>query len=89
MNAYGYRENARVKRNRSALNTIARFFRAVFETVMERVGAYEVRVASVIFSFVLALGVVGGMESGSISLYIGLPICLVLAAAVLLSRLDD
>ncbi len=89
MNAYGYRENVRVKRNRSAFNTIARFLRAVFEVIMERVGAYEIRVAAVVCSFVVALGLVGGMECGSVPLYIGLPICLVLAVAVLLTHFDD
>lgn len=89
MNAYGYRENVRVKRNRSAFNTIARFLRAVFEVIMERVGAYEIRVAAVVCSFVVALGLVGGMECGSFPLYIGLPICLVLAVAVLLTHFDD
>lgn len=89
MNAYGYRENVRVKRNRSAFNTIARFLRAVFEVIMERVGAYEIRVAAVVCSFVVALGLVGGMECGSVPLYIGLPICLVLAVAVLLTHFDE
>ena len=89
MNAYGYKENVRVKKNRSAFNTIARFLRAVIETVMERIGAYEIRVASVVCSFVVALGFVGGMECGAVPLYIGLPICLVLAAAALLTHFDD
>ena len=89
MNAYGYRENVRAKRNRSAFNTIARFLRAVFETIMERIGAYEIRLAAVACSFVVALGVAGGMECGTVPLYIGLPICLVLAAAVLLTHFDD
>ncbi|MBE6679404.1 MAG: hypothetical protein E7598_02650 [Ruminococcaceae bacterium] len=89
MNAYGYKGNVRTKKNRSAFNTIARFLRAVFEVIAERVGAYEIRVASVVCSFVIALGFVGGMEHGSVPLYIGLPVCLVLAAAALLTHFDD
>ncbi len=89
MNAYGFKENVRVKKNRSVFNTIARFMRAVFEVIMERIGAYEVRVAAVALSFLTALGLVGGMECGTVPLYIGLPICLVLAVAVLLTHFDD
>lgn len=89
MNAYGYRENVRVKRNRSVLNTIIRFLRAVFEVLCERISATEVRIAAVVGSFVIALGLVGGMECGSVPVYIGLPICLVLAAAALLTHFDE
>ena len=89
MNAYGYKENVRVKRNRSAFNTIIRFLRAVFEVICERVGASELRVAAVVVSFAASLGLVGGMECGTVPVYIGLPICLILAAAALLTHFDD
>lgn len=89
MNAYGYRENSKVKRNRSALATAIRFMRAVFEVICERITANGVRTAAVVISFLLALGIVGGMESGAISLYIGLPVCLIIGAASLLMHFDD
>ena len=89
MNAYGYRENVRVKRNRSVFNTIIRFLRAVFEVICERISASEIRIAAVIGSFVVSLGLVGGMECGTVPLYIGLPICLILAAAALLTHFDN
>lgn len=88
-NAYGYRGNVTAKRNRSALRTALRFMRAVAEVVMERIRGVEVRAAFVVIGFALALGLVGGMESGAVPLYIGLPICLVLAAAGLLTHFDD
>lgn len=88
-NAYGYRGNVTAKRNRSALRTALRFLRAVIEVILERVRAVEVRTASVILGFVAALGLVGGMECGMIPVYIGLPVCLVLAAAGLLTHFDD
>lgn len=88
-NAYGYREVIRQKRNRSALSIVRRFLRAVFAVIGERVRAIEVRVAVVICSFVGALGVIGGMESGMLPLYVGLPICLALAALGLLTHFED
>ena len=42
-----------------------------------------------IVGFVLALGLVGGMESGAVPLYVGFPICLVLGVAGLLTHFDD
>lgn len=89
MNAYGYRTNVRAKRNTSALGTAIRFLRAVFAVICERISAAEIRVLAVVASFVIALGVVGGMECGAVSIYIGLPICIVLAAAALLTHFDD
>lgn len=88
-NAYGYRENISARRNRSALGTMRRLMRAVFAVIGERLGSAEARVAAVIGGFVVALGLVGGMESGSVPLYIGLPVCLVLAAAGLLTHFED
>ena len=89
MNAYGYKENVRVKRNHSVFNTIYRFLKAVFEVLAERITKCEIRVAAVVGSFVIALGLVGGMECGSVPVYIGLPICLVLSAAALLIRFEN
>lgn len=88
-NAYGYRENAMARRNRSAFGTMRRFLRAVFAVIGERLNSPEARVAEVIGSFVVALGLIGGMESGAVPLYIGLPVCLVLAAAGLLTHFED
>lgn len=89
MNAYGYKTNVRVRRNTSALGTIIRFLRAVFEVVCERVSAFELRVMAVAASFIISLGIVGGMECGAVPLYIGLPVCFVLAIAALLTHIDD
>ncbi|MBQ4151106.1 MAG: hypothetical protein IJC81_04820 [Clostridia bacterium] len=89
MNTYGYKENVRVKRNHSVFNTIYRFLKAVFEVLAERITKCEIRVAAVIGSFAVLLGIVGGIESGAISLSIGLPICLVLSAAALLIRFEN
>ncbi|MBQ4556646.1 MAG: hypothetical protein IJA60_03250 [Clostridia bacterium] len=89
MNAYGYRDNVRARRNRSAISMVIRFLRAVFEVICERITASGVRMAAVVFSFVVALGIIGGMEIGMISLYIGLPVCLVIACAALLMHFDD
>lgn len=88
-NAYGYRENVAVKRNRLARNTMRRLMRAVFAVLGERLGSPEVRAAAVIGGFVVALGLVGGMESGAVPIYVGLPVCLVLAAAGLLAHFED
>ena len=88
-NSYGYRGTIRAKRNRSAMYTLVRFLRAVFAVIGERVRACEVRVAAVLCSFAIALGMVGGMETGMVPLYIGLPVCLVLAAAGLLMHFED
>ena len=89
MNAYGYRANTRVKKNTSTLSTVVRFLRAVFSVLAERIGAVELRIASVIASFVVTLGIVGGMECGNIPIYIGLPICIILSIAALLTHFDD
>ena len=89
MNAYGYNTNVRTRRNTSALGTAVRFMRAVFEVVRERVGAFELRVAAVLACFVATLGIAGGMECGSVPLYIGLPVCLILAAAVFFTHFED
>ena len=89
MNAYGYKANVRAKRNTSALGTAIRFLRAVFAVICERIGAAELRVAAVVASFMVALGIVGGMECGAVSIYVGLPICIVLAVAALLTHFDD
>ena len=89
MNAYGYRTNVRARRNTSAIGTIIRFLRAVFEVICERVSAFELRVVAVAVSFVVSLSIVGGMESGAVPLYIGLPVCIVLAVAALLTHIDD
>ena len=89
MNAYGYNTNVRVRRNTSAVATAARFMRAVFEVIGERIGAFELRVAKVLASFVITLGVAGGMECGSIPLYIGVPVCIALAAAVFFTHFED
>jgi hypothetical protein len=89
MNAYGYNTNVRTRRNTSALATAVRFMRAVLEVIGERISAFEIRVAAVLVGFVVTLGIAGGMECGSIPLYIGLPICLVLAAAVLFTHFED
>ncbi len=89
MNAYGYNTNQRAVRGYSRINTIVRFLRAVLSVIAERVGAFELRVMAVAASFIVTLGVVGGMECGSIPLYIGLPVCLILAVAALLTHIDD
>ncbi len=88
-NSYGYRGTIGARRNRSAIGTFLRLMRAIFAVIGERLRAVEVRVAAVIGSFVVGLGLIGGMESGMVELYIGLPICLVLAAAVLLMHFED
>lgn len=89
MNAYGYKVNSRVKKNSSALGTAIRFMRAVFSVLGERIGAVELRIASVIAGFIVTLGVVGGMECGSVPIYIGLPVCIILTIAALLTHFDD
>lgn len=88
-NAYGYRGNVTAKRNRSALRTALCFLHAVLSVTAERLRAVEVRAAAVIVGFVFALGLVGGMESGMVPLYVGLPICLALGVAGLLTHFDD
>ncbi len=89
MNAYGYRENMKVKRGRRHGSAVARLLRAVFEVVCERITAANVRMAAVLVGFFVALGIVGGMESGAVSLYVGLPVCLAIAASALLMHFDD
>lgn len=88
-NSYGYRGTIGAKRSRSAMHTLARLVRAILAVIGERVRCAEARVAVVIGSFIVALGLVGGMESGAVPLYVGLPICLALAAAGLLTHFDD
>lgn len=88
-NSYGYRGTIGVKKNRAAVRTLVRLVRAILAVIGERLRACEVRVAAVLGSFAVALGLVGGMESGMVPLYIGLPICLVLAAAGLLMHFED
>ena len=88
-NTYGYREHVGARRNRSALGTMRRLMRAVFAVLRERLGSPEVRAAAVIGGFVVALGLVGGMESGAVPIYVGLPVCLALAAAGLLTHFED
>ena len=82
-NTYPYRRTLKRK------STVARFLRAVLAVICERLAAVEVRTAAVVTGFAVALGLVGGMESGVLPIYIGLPICLVLAAAGLLIRFED
>ena len=89
MNAYGYNTNQRVARGYTRVNTVVRFLRAVLSVIAERIGAFEMRVMAVAASFVLTLGIVGGMECGVVPLYIGLPVCLILAVAALLTHIDD
>ena len=89
MNAYGYRENLKTKRSASAISTAIRFLRAVFEVLCERITARAVRIAAVMASFIISLGLVGGMESGSVPIYIGFPICLIFAIAVMFIHFDD
>ncbi len=88
-NAYGYRGNVTAKRNRSALRTVSCFLRAVLSVIAERLRTVELRAAAVVVGFVLALGLVGGMESGMVPLYVGLPVCLILGVAGLLTHFDD
>ena len=88
-NAYGYKGAISAGRNRSAAHTLLRLLRAIFAVIGERVRSVEARVATVIGSFAVALGVVGGMETGAVPLYIGLPICLGLAAVGLLMHFED
>lgn len=82
-NTYPYRRTLKRK------STVARFLRAVLEVICERLAAVEIRTAAIVTVFAVALGLVGGMESGVLPIYIGLPICLVLAAAGLLIRFED
>lgn len=82
-NTYGYRRVVKKK------NTVSRFLRAVFEVICERICAIEIRTAAMVFGFVLSLGVIGGMESGILPIYIGLPVCFVLAVAGLLTHFED
>ncbi len=86
MNAYNTYPYRRAVKRRSAF---ARLLRAVFEVVCERVCAVQVRTAAVVTGFAISLGLVGGMESGVLPLYIGLPVCLVLAIAGLLIHFED
>lgn len=88
-NAYGYRGNVTAKRNRSALRTVMCFLRAVISVTVERLRTMEARATLVLVGFVLALGLAGGMESGAVPLYVGLPVCLLLAVAGLLTHFDD
>ena len=89
MNAYGYKVNTRAKKNTSAISTAIRFMRAVFSVLGERISAVGLRIASVIAGFIVTLGIVGGMECGSVPIYIGLPVCLILTVAALLTHFDD
>ena len=82
-NTYPYRRTLKRK------STVARFLRAVLVVICERLAAVEIRTAAIVTVFAVALGLVGGMESGVLPIYIGLPICLVLAAAGLLIRFED
>ena len=89
MNAYGYKTNVRIKRRSSTLHNIYRVLRATFEVIGERIGASEVRLAAVVACFVAALGVVGGMDAGTVPFYIGFPVCVALAIGVLLTHFED
>lgn len=82
-NTYGYRRVAKRK------STVSRVFRAIFEVICERLCAIEVRTVAMVFGFALSLGIIGGMESGVLPIYIGLPVCLILAAAGLLAHFED
>lgn len=82
-NTYSYRRT--VKRR----GVVSRLLRAIFEVVCERLCSVEARIALVAIGFLLTLGLVGGMESGALPMYIGMPVCLVLAIAGLLINLDD
>lgn len=87
-NTYGCR-NITTKRKTSVFNTFFRLLRAVFAVICERITAVEIRTACIVAGFAVALGVIGGMESGVLPLYIGLPVCLVLSAAGLLTHFED
>ncbi|MBR5538889.1 MAG: hypothetical protein IKU61_03225 [Clostridia bacterium] len=82
-NTYPYRKTLKRK------STVVRLLRAILEVICERLAAVELGAIAVVTSFSIALGIVGGMESGMLPVYIGLPVCLVLAAAGLLIRFED
>ena len=82
-NTYPYRKTLKRK------STLVRLIRAIFEVICERLAAVELGIATVVTGFAITLGIVGGMESGMLPVYIGLPVCLVLAAAGLLIRFED
>ncbi len=84
-NTYGYRGTAK----RKSASTAMRLLRAIFAVICERICAAHIRAIALGVGFVVSLGIVGGMESGIVPLYIGLPLCLVFAAAGLLMRFED
>ena len=86
MNAYNTYSYRRTAKRRSVLS---RLLRAIFEVVCERISSAGVRVTAVALGFMATLGLVGGMESGALPLYIGMPVCMVLAIACLLVNFDD
>ena len=92
MNAYrmdAYTGNVRVRRNKSVGHVVLRVLRAFFEVLAERLSADTIRASAVGVSFLVALGVIGGMETGAVSVYVGLPVCVAAAAVGLLTRIED
>ena len=88
-NTYGYKANTSAKRKPSALNTFVRVLRVTAEVVCERLSAVELRSALLALAFTLAIGIVGGMEGGTIPMYVGMPVCLALGGACLIGNLED
>ena len=88
-NTYGYKSNTSLKRKPSVWNTFVRVLRATASVTCERLATVEIRTISLVAGFILALGLVGGMECGSIPMYVGMPACLLLGGACLLTNFDD
>ena len=73
-NTYGYKSNTSLKRKPSVWNTFVRVLRATASVTCERLATVEIRTVSLVAGFILALGLVGGMECGSIPMYVGMPV---------------
>ena len=89
--AYEYKGNVSARKNRSASAAAMaiRLLRAIWLTVCERVTLRGLHVAATVISFVAALGFIGGMECGTISISVGVTLCLLIACAGLAAHFEE
>lgn len=90
-NAYGYKGNVSARKNRSAsvVDTLIRLLRAIALTVCERVTVRGLQATATIISFVAVLGFIGGMECGTISISVGVTVCLIIACVGLFAHFEE
>lgn len=82
-------ENVASGRVRARRRRLVRILRAVLSVIVERILSCETAVVLTVVGFVVCLGLVGGMECGTVPLYVGLPLCLLAAVGGLLVHFEE